>query len=256
MLAEIWKLNILIACNRKFTLHEHPQLHAAKACGPTLLTLPFPPRTWYDPRATLDVQELPPRVVKAMSLIMHSPQQPIHFHHTQSSFLAPQTFLFNSILFPETIRSKPSSQPHTSYIGYYYSLHQPLFLHSHQVSNHLSTFCSVQPVNSLVTPFSFTPPHFSLSPHALLHTYCSYTLSPLHLYSSHTTFKVFHLLKQFTIQCIIHLSTTNSLNAFHYFTHILIYSQIPPPTQWSKFFHQPSQFLLQIRYKSRIIRKQ
>ena len=36
---------------------------------------------------------------KAMSFLMHSPLLSIHFYHTQSSFLAPQTFLFHSMLF-------------------------------------------------------------------------------------------------------------------------------------------------------------
>ena len=63
------------------------------------LTCPLLPRTWDDSRVTPDVWEPPPVVVKATSLLMHSPLLSIHFYHAQSFFLVPQTFLFHSMLF-------------------------------------------------------------------------------------------------------------------------------------------------------------
>ena len=43
---------------------------------------PLPPHTWYNPRVTPNTQGPPPRIVKAVSLIMHSPLLSIHFYHT------------------------------------------------------------------------------------------------------------------------------------------------------------------------------
>ena len=55
----------------------------------------------------------------------------IHFHHVQSPFLPPQTFLFHSMLFSHHPScSWPSSQLNTPYVGSYYSLHQPVLYHS------------------------------------------------------------------------------------------------------------------------------
>ena len=73
------------------------------AKGGLALTLqmqdPLPPQTRYDQPITLDTWEPPPRVVKATSLLIHSPQLSIHFNHTQSSSLAPDIPLsFNTLL--------------------------------------------------------------------------------------------------------------------------------------------------------------
>ena len=43
--------------------------------------------------------ESSPWVIKAMSLLMHSPLFSIPFYHTESSFLAPHTFFFHSMPF-------------------------------------------------------------------------------------------------------------------------------------------------------------
>ena len=64
-------------------------------------------------------------------------------------------------------------------------------------------FCSARPANSLVTPVllrtsHLAPPHFSLGPYELLHTYPADTSSTLHLISSpllpYSMFQVVQLL--------------------------------------------------------------
>ena len=91
---------------KKSTFHSntaHQVIHVQKGEGwdhiHNGIPCPLSPRTWCDPRVTPDAWEPSPRVVKAVSLLMHLPLLPIHFKHAQSSFLALQIFLFHSVLF-------------------------------------------------------------------------------------------------------------------------------------------------------------
>ena len=104
----------------------------------------------YDPRVTPDARELPPGVVEATSLIMHSPLLSIHFYHAQSSFLAPQTFLFHSTLFTPSIHSvlalPLNLTPLTSDPNIFFTSKSSSILS--MCPNHHNTYCSAQPAYS------------------------------------------------------------------------------------------------------------
>ena len=115
------------------------------------------------------------RVVKATSLIMHSPLLSIHFYHAQSSFLPSSTDIpfiqrsFHTIL-PSC--SWPFSQPHTYHIKSYSFLHQPLFLHYLYVfkpPQHI-LLCSISQLS-----------HNSSSPSYLLISHLVYTRYSTHI---------------------------------------------------------------------------
>ena len=121
----------------------------------------LPPCTWYNRRVTLDAQKLPPWVVKAASIIMHSSLLSSHLYHAQSSLLALHDIplLFN-VLFTSPIHH------------------------------------SALPPKSLVTPIllrasSFLTRSIPVTPHILLrhHIYIKFNLSslllPYFLFQSH-----------------------------------------------------------------------
>ena len=110
---------------------------------------------------------------------MHSPLLSNHFYHVQSSSLTLHIFLFHSAFFLHC--------PSTASVAFLSILHRILLFSSPNDPTSFSPcvqttskHCSARPANSHNT----SSPHFSLSPFALLHTYSSDTLFPLHLISS------------------------------------------------------------------------
>ena len=114
----------------------------------TLNSCTLPPHTWYDQLVKPRAQKPPPRVIKAVSLLMHSPLLSIHFYHAQSYFLVH----FHSTHFSavHSSHSWPSSQPHTSQID-------PTILFINQssilsLSKPPHILCSAPSTNSFITP--------------------------------------------------------------------------------------------------------
>ena len=105
----------------------------------------------------LHQQETPPRIIKAVSLIIHSPLLFIHFYHAQSSFLALQTFLFHSMLFTHSpsicglpLNLIPLTLDHTILFT-----NQSSFILS-MCPTHVNTHCSAQPANSVTAVLIYT----------------------------------------------------------------------------------------------------
>ena len=125
---------------------------------------PLPSHTWCDSKVTLDVQKPPPRVVKAASLIIHSPLLSIRFYHMQLSFLAPQTFLFHSALvldcpsIPFVVFLSTSHTSHRILLRIVFANWSSSILS--MCSNHFNILCSAQPAS---------PSHFLIS--HLVYTY-------------------------------------------------------------------------------------
>ena len=152
------------------------------------MSSPFPHLIWS--KGHTRYAKPPSKVVKAASLLIHSPLLSIHFHHTQSSFLAPQTFIFHSTSF-----SHRSSILFVAFLSISQFSYRILLFSSPirppPCVQTTSTHCSARPATSLVTPALLHTSSFltqsilCVTPHTIRTPYSSSISSSLHLISSY-----------------------------------------------------------------------